>query len=38
MEFLKIILQTGLEPDGFGTGAAVADIDEWYFRITSFSW
>ena len=26
--FEEIILQTGLEPDGFGTGAAVADIDD----------
>ena len=25
--FEEIILETGLEPDGFGTGAAVADID-----------
>ena len=26
--FEEIILETGLEPDGFGTGAAVADIDD----------
>ncbi len=26
--FEQIILETGLEPDGFGTGAAVADIDD----------
>jgi len=26
--FEEIMLQTGLEPDGFGTGAAVADIDD----------
>ena len=26
--FEEIILETGLEPDVFGTGAAVADIDD----------
>ena len=37
--FEEIILETGLEPNGFGTGAAVADIDgDGIFFYNCFIW